>query len=67
MAIIPKHHRKHLKSIGYPKWFWTRTWDWMFGERYKFRDDSIAYVKDDKIVTIRYSDKILWRREQNNG
>ena len=60
--LIPKHYRQHLKTIGLKHWFWTRTYDWAFGERYLFRDRSIAYVKNDEIVTIRLGDRILWRK-----
>lgn len=61
--LIPKHHRQHLKSIGHPHWFWHRIQDWALGERYKFRDGKVAYLVDDKIITIRRGAKILWRDE----
>ena len=59
--LIPKHHRKLLRSIGHPHWFWFRIADWAYGERYKFRDGSIAYLFDGVITTIRRGGKILWR------
>ena len=61
--IIPKRHRKLLKSVGHPKLTWVRIWDWAFGERYRFRDGSLAYLKNDEIITIRRGDSILWRKE----
>ena len=62
--LIPKFHRQRLKRIGFPHWFWSRIMNWACGERYKFRDGSIAYLLDDEIITIRRADKILWRREK---
>ena len=59
--LIPKHHRQLLRKIGLPHWFWFSIPDWAFGERYKFRDGSIAYLYGDKIITIRKDDKVLWR------
>ncbi len=59
--LIPKHHRQQLRKIGLPHWFWFSISDWAFGERYKFRDGSIAYLDGDKIITIRKGDKVLWR------
>ena len=61
--LIPIHHRKLLKSIGYTRWFWTRTFDWAFGERYRFRDGSIAYINHDEIISIVRADRVLWRKE----
>lgn len=60
--LIPKHHRKYLRTIGHPRWFWNRIDDWAFGERYKFRDGSIAYVQDGLIITIRRGSRIIWRK-----
>ena len=62
--LIPKIYRKFLRSIGHPYWFWTRINNWAFGERYKFRDGSVAYLYGCKIITIRRADKILWRDER---
>ena len=59
--LIPKHHRQHLKRIGYLHLFWVRTYDWAFGKRYKFRDGSVAYIEDDEIITIRKGSRTLWR------
>ena len=61
---IPKYHRQRLKRIGFPHWFWFRIDNWACGERYKFRDGSIAYLLDDEIITVRRADKILWREEK---
>lgn len=58
--LIPKHHRQLLKSIGLPHLFWFSIPDWAFGERYKFRDGSIAYLYDGEIITIRQGSKRLW-------
>lgn len=60
--LIPKHYRKQLKAIGIRKWSWDRIWDWAFGERYRFKDWSIAYVKNDEIITIRKGDRIIWKK-----
>ena len=62
--LIPKFHRQRLRRIGYPHWFWSQISNWACGERYRFRDGSIAYLLDDEIITIRRADKILWRREK---
>ena len=59
--LIPKHHRKQLKAIGFTRWFWSRIHDWAYGERYRFRDGTIAYLYDGKIITIRRGGRILWR------
>lgn len=64
--LIPKHHRRYLRTIGHPRWFWNRTYDWAYGERYQFRDGSIAYVKNGLIVTIRRGSRILWRKMDGN-
>lgn len=64
MCIIPRHHRKLLKYLGFRYWVWERAWDWAFGERYRFRDGSLAYVKNGEIITIRHGDRILWRKEE---
>ena len=64
--LIPKHHRKLLRSVGHRRLFWHRIFPWAFGERYKFRDGSIAYLKNDEIITIRRGDRILWMRSDNN-
>jgi hypothetical protein len=61
--LIPKHHRQHLKAIGYRHWFWHRILDWALGERYKFRDGKVAYLFDGKIITIRRGATTLWRDE----
>lgn len=60
--VIPKYHRKQLREAGHPHLLWTRIWNWALGERYRFRDGSVAYLMDDDIITIRKGDKILWRR-----
>lgn len=60
--LIPRHYRKQLKAIDYRKWFWRRIWDWAYGERYKFRDGSIAYVKRGDIVSIRYGGYTIWMK-----
>ena len=62
--LIPKHHRQMLKKMGFRRLFWSRILNWAYGERYKFRDGSIAYLMDDEIITIRRGAKILWRREK---
>lgn len=61
--LIPKHHRQVLRSIGHPHWFWDRIADWAYGERYRFRNGSIAYLGDGEIITIRKGARILWRAE----
>ena len=63
MSIIPRHHRKFLRSVGFRYWVWKRAWDWAFGKRYQFRDGSLAYVKNGEIITIRRGDKIIWKKE----
>jgi hypothetical protein len=50
-----------LKLIGYPHWFWFRISNWAYGERYKFRDGSIAYLLDGEIISVKRGAKILWR------
>ena len=62
--LIPKFHRQRLRSIGYPHLFWYRIDDWAYGERYKFRDGSVAYLMSGEIITVRRADKILWREEK---
>ena len=62
--LIPKYHRQMLKKMGFHHWFWSRIFNWAYGERYMFRDGSIAYLMDDEIITIRRGDKILYRREK---
>ena len=62
--LIPKHHRQMLKKAGFRRWFWYQISNWAYGERYKFRDGSIAYLMDDEIITVRRGAKILWRREK---
>ena len=59
--LIPKHHRQHLRAIGHPHWFWRHYPDWALGERYKFRDGTVAYLFEGKIITIRKGAKVLWR------
>ena len=59
--LIPKFHRMRLKLIGYPHWFWFRIGNWAYGERYKFRDGTVAYLLDGEIITVRRGVKILWR------
>ena len=63
-VLIPKHHRQMLKSIGHPHLLWYRIDNWACGERYKFRDGTIAYLMDGEIITVRRVYKILWRREK---
>ena len=63
--LIPTIDRRFLKSIGHPHWFWKRTYDWAFGERYLFRDGSIAYCKGGKITAIRKGMRILWCEGKN--
>ncbi len=58
--LIPKHHRQLLRTIGLPHWFWNRISDWAFGERYKFRDGSVAYLYEGEIITIRRGSRRLW-------
>lgn len=60
--LIPKQYRLMLKSIGHPHMFWFRTYDWAYGERYKFKDGSMAYLLDGEIITIRKGARILWRK-----
>ena len=62
--LIPKHHRQMLKKAGFSPWFWYQISNWAYGERYKFRDGSIAYLMDGEIITVRRGAKILWRREK---
>ena len=59
--LIPKIDRQFLRSIGHPHWFWKRIPNWVAGERYKFRDGSIAYCYAGMIVTIRRGTKVIWR------
>lgn len=61
--LIPKQHRKFLRSIGYPHWLWYPVSNWAWGERYKFKDGTIAYLFDGKIITIRKGALILWRTD----
>ena len=61
--LIPKQYRQMLKSIGHPHMFWIRTYDWACGERYKFKDGSMAYLVDGEIVTIRKGTRTLWRKD----
>lgn len=63
MKFIPKHHRLQLRSAGFRYWMWERIWDWAFGERYRFRDGSIAYVRNGEIISIVYRDLVRWRKE----
>lgn len=63
-VLIPKHHRQMLKKAGFRYWLWFQIHHWAYGERYQFRDGSIAYLRDDEIITVRRGDKILWRREK---
>lgn len=63
--LIPKIDRQFLRRIGHPHWFWNRIHDWAFGERYKFRDGSVAYLFEGKIITIRKGTKMLWRAEND--
>jgi hypothetical protein len=65
--LIPKHHRKLLRSIGHPHLFWHQIRDWAFGKRYKFHNGVVAYLFDDEIITLRRGAKILWRKENVNG
>ncbi len=64
--LIPKHHRQFLRSIGRPHWFWEQAPDWAFGERYRLRDGSIAYIGNGDIITIRRGAKILWAEGCDN-
>lgn len=61
--LIPKHHRQHLRSIGFPHWFWYNIPRWAYGDRYKFKDGSIAYLFDGAIVTIWKNTRVLWRAD----
>ena len=61
--LIPKYHRQLLRSLGFPHWFWFPLSSWAFGDRYKFRDGSIAYLFEDEIVTIRKGTEIVWRKD----
>lgn len=61
--LIPKHHRQFLRSIGFPHWFWFDLPMWAYGDRYKFKDGSIAYLFEGEIVTIRKGARILWRKD----
>ena len=60
--VIPKHHRKFLRSIGFPHMFWFDLPKWAWGDRYKFSDGTIAYLFDGEIITIRKGARILWRK-----
>lgn len=62
--LIPRHHRLTLKKACFRYWLWYQISNWAYGERYKFRDGNIAYLKDDEIITVRRGAKILWRREK---
>ena len=64
---IPKIDRQFLKSIGHPHWFWERIPDWAYGERYKFRDGSVAYCNKGRIITIRRGIRILWCEGMQKG
>jgi hypothetical protein len=59
--LIPKHHRKLLRSIGHPHLFWDRIENWGFGERYKFKNGVVAYLFDGEIVTLRRGANIIWK------
>ena len=61
--LIPKYHRQFLRSIGYPHLFWYDLPNWAWGDRYKFKDGSVAYLFDGEIITIRKSARILWRKD----
>ena len=61
--LIPKHHRKSLRSIGFPHLFWYPKPQWAWGDRYKFKDGSVAYILDDEIISIRKNAKVIWRKE----
>lgn len=61
--LIPKHHRKFLWSIGHPHLFWYDLPMWAWGDRYKFKDGSVAYLFEDEIITIRKNAEVLWRKE----
>ncbi len=61
--LIPKHHRKFLRSVGFPHLFWYDLPNWAYGDRYKFKDGSVAYLFDGEIVTIRKNARILWRKD----
>jgi hypothetical protein len=65
--LIPKHHRKFLRSIGFPHWFWYPIPQWAYGDRYKFKDGSVVYLFDGEIVTIRKNARILWRVDNGEG
>lgn len=58
--VIPKHHRRFLKSIGHPHWLWYPITNWAYGERYKFKNEVVAYLFDGEIVTLRRGATILW-------
>lgn len=58
--LIPKIDRQFLRSIGHAHWFWERIPDWAYGERYKFRDGTIAYLYRGQIITIQNGGRILW-------
>ena len=65
--LIPKHHRQFLRAIGFPHLFWYNLPMWAYGDRYKFKDGSVAYLFDDEIVTIRKNARILWRKDYAEG
>ena len=60
--LIPKHHRKFLRSIGFHHWFWYPIPNWAYGDRYKIKNGSVAYLFDDEIITIRHNARILWSK-----
>ena len=59
--LIPKHHRKMLRSIGHRHLRWYQIEDWAMGERYKFKNGTVAYLLDGEIITIRKGANIIWR------
>ena len=65
--LIPRNYRRFLRKIGHPHWFWDKVTDWAFGERYRFRDRSVAYMGDGNIITIRRGSKVLWREDPTPG
>ena len=60
---IPKNHKMRLKSIGHRHWFWKQIPNWAYGERYRFLNRDIAYLRNGEIITIRRGTNILWRKE----
>lgn len=65
--LIPEHHRRLLRSIGHPHWFWYPIHEWAFGERYKFKNGDVVYLFRGEIITLRRGPNVLWKKEDINA